>query len=424
MARNCCVLCGSSIRRRDSTMAWITPVDDNLPVPTVRFATANSTLYPLDAEGGTQVNIAFTEMQEGVPITLYWALRDQQDSPLEAFVTTGSATGSVEVEIAAVLIGRCIGKTVTIWYETAIGDSRRLDLTIEFIKPQDLPAPVFFDAVEYDGGRWLDLRKFRGDARVELKAPPFLAVGQRLWILAVGNEHHVGNFRYQWVFDGHIVRAEETVPGFVFRPLLSREWLADCEDWSSVTLNVAITYDGAPGTEPADPQISLLPANAHELRRTTENLRLGEPEPLPFDDLSDFTDHNWNHWEKGPGAADPRDMVIVNEGEHWYLYNYTYTNQSAGTVLTKDYPSLEPGKSYEFSMDVMRAVGLYAFPRLSVLVNGEACIEPTDITHRDWAWMAAKFTATTAANRVEIVSHVATGSGNDYALDNLRLREV
>lgn len=405
-------------------MSKITPVDDLLPVSTVKFAASNNTLYPLDAENGTQVIIAFDGMQEGMPIALYWALKDEQDDPLAQFDTSGSASGSVEVDISPALIGHCIGKTVMIWYETPIGESHILELTIEYIRPEDLPAPVFVDAVEYDGARWLDLRKFRGDARVELKAPPFLTEGQRLWILAVGNEHHVGSFRFEWVFEGHVVRAEEALPGFIFRPLIPREWLLGCEDWSSVTLNVAITYDGAPGMAPADPRVSLLPANAHELRRTTENLRLGESEVPGYDDLTDFNDYYWNGWEAGAGASDPRDLVIVNQGDEWYLYNYTHTERSAGVVMKKTFSELALGKTYEFGMQVMRTNSSYATPRLSVLANGNVCIEPTDVTTRQWAWVGGTFVAGSTDVEVEIVSHIATGFGNDYALDTLRLQEV
>jgi len=405
-------------------MSRITPVDDLLPVPTVKFAAFNNTLYPLDAENGTQVIIAFDGMQEGMPITLYWALKDEQDDPLAQFDASGSASGSVEVDIDPALIGRCIGKTLMIWYETPVGESHILDLTIEYIRPEDLPAPVFVDAAEYDGARWLDLRKFRGDARIELKAPPFLTEGQRLWILAVGNEHHVGDFRFEWVFDEHVVRAEEVVPGFIFRPLIPRDWLLGCEDWSSVTLNVAITYDGAPGTAPANPEVSLLPANAHELRRTTENLRLGESQVPGFDDLADFKDRNWNGWEKGPAAADPKDMVIVNEGDLWYLHNYTYTGDSAGRVLKKNYSGLATGRTYRFGMDVLRLNSSFATPKLSVRANGQVCIEPTDVTTRQWAWVGGTFIADSTEVEVEIVSHVATGQGNDYGLTALRLQEI
>ncbi|MDY0834398.1 MULTISPECIES: hypothetical protein [unclassified Pseudomonas] len=405
-------------------MVKLTPVDDLLPVPTVKYAAANNTLYPLDAEDGTCVTIAFDGMQEGAPITLYWALVNEQDQPLAQFDTSGSASGSVEVDIDAALVGRCIGKTLMVWYETTTSDSHVLELTIEFIRPEALPAPVFTNAVEYDGARWLDMRKFRGNARIELKAPPFLAEGQRLWILAVGNEHDLGNFRFQWLFDGHVVRAEEAEPGFVFRPVLSREWLAGCEDWSSVTLNVAITYDGALGAEPADPKTSLLPENAHELRRVTENLRLGESEAPAFDDESEFEGGNWNGWERGADVVDPRDMVMVNEGGEWFLSNYTYTERSAGVVLSKSYPAFAAGQTYEFSMEVRRSNSSFATPQLSALVNGVVCIEPSNLTTRQWAWVSGTFTATGSGVEVQVYSHVSTGNGNDYAFGKLRLREL
>ena len=174
-----------------------------------------------------------------------------------------------------------MGYTVDIWYTATLDGktepSLTLSLEVQKLKPEDLPAPELPDVVTFQGERWLDLRKFSGDARVQLEPWPLMVEGQLLWILAVGNEHHADNYRFEWVLEHHRVTALEVRRGFR-QLLLSRNWLEGNDDYSSVTVQVAFTPDGSMGTPAADPRVSLLPANAHELRFTTENLRLGEPE--------------------------------------------------------------------------------------------------------------------------------------------------
>jgi hypothetical protein len=252
----------------------------DLRAPTVEFATANNTLDPMLVQRGTVVTIEFDSLTSEHRVQLYW---EGPEGPGRPFfpVQDGSDAGSIQIPVAAGVIGACIGKTVDVWF-TATRDnttetSLKLELTVETIDPQALPAPTFLDVVTYEGGRWLDMRKFDGDARIALRHWPFIAAGQRLWILAVGNEHHAGNFRFKWVLEGHRV-TESEAQGGDFLEHLQRDWLAGCEDYSSVTMSVAVTFDGAPGTAPSDPGVSLLPANALELRRTSENLRVGEPE--------------------------------------------------------------------------------------------------------------------------------------------------
>lgn len=252
-----------------------------LPIPTVEFATANNTLDPIFARRGVIVTIAFSSMTSAHQIQLHWDGPEGPGRP-SIPVKDGSDDRAIQINVAAEVIGPCIGKTVEVWYTATLNGrierSIRLELTVETLKPEFLPAPTFLDVDTSQGARWLDMRKFEGNARVALERWNFIAEGQRLWILAIGNEHHVGNFRFEWVLENHLVTEWEAQGGFVFQEQLRRDWLAGCEDYSSVTLCAAVTFDGAPGTAPADPMVSWLPENAHELSRNTENLRLGEPD--------------------------------------------------------------------------------------------------------------------------------------------------
>ena len=246
------------------------------PLPQVLNATTNNTLPPMSSTGGTAVIIT-AAIPTGVQIKVFWAIKGQEADPV--FTATAQGTGSVgvRVPIPAWVVGFCIGQTVTIWYEALNDSSLRLELTVEVIDPVDMPAAVFTDLVFFQGSWWLDMAKFPGNAGIELCAWPFIAAGQRLWVEVVGNEH-LSPMRFYWILENHVVTAEEAQSGFCFLLEILREWLAGNEDWSSLTVHMGVTYNGAEGTAPEDPSISHIPANAHPFRRATANLRVQEVE--------------------------------------------------------------------------------------------------------------------------------------------------
>jgi hypothetical protein len=151
---------------------------------------------------------------------------------------------------------------------------------------------IFCDLTE----GWLDMRKFPGNARLALPKWPNITAGQRLWVLAMGNEYQISNYRFEWVLEDHVVTAEEAECGSDFKLELSRLWLAGCEEWSCITLKVAVTLDGAPGTPPVDPKISLLPENALELLHATANLRV-----IEIEESDDFESYPVKEY-LGPGS--------------------------------------------------------------------------------------------------------------------------
>ncbi|VVP54727.1 hypothetical protein PS900_05629 [Pseudomonas fluorescens] len=280
-----------------------------MPYPKVKYATSDNLLYPLEAINGTKVTVAFEGMCKRHRIQLHWDGPSGPGSPTLPIVD-GRDIGSVVIPIDASVIGACVGKTVSVWYTATLGDqtqeSYKLELTVETIEPEDLPTPEFCDLKFEDGDWWLNMRWFDGNARIALPVWPFIAAGQRLWILAVGNEHQEDNYRFSWVLENHVVTTQEAEPERKLELKLSRTWLAGCEDYSSVTLNVAVTFDGALGTRPVDPSVSLLPANAHELLHTTAKLRVTEIEE--FDDFENYPKKEY----LGPGSTiDTRLLKFV-----------------------------------------------------------------------------------------------------------------
>ncbi|WP_411706444.1 hypothetical protein [Edaphovirga cremea] len=214
--------------------------------------------------------------------------------------------------VPAWVVGSCIGKTLTIWYETASDSSFRLELTVEVIDPEDMPIPTFLNLTFFQGSWWLDMAKFPGNADVELCAWPFIAAGQRLWVEVVGNEHQQP-MRFYWILEDHVVTAQEAQEGFCFLLEILRKWLEGNDDWSSLTIHAGVTYDGEPGTPPEDPDISHIPANAHPFQRATANLRLGEAElNLPPPTIQQATCVDGHGWViNSTNAVDGLDIVVM-----------------------------------------------------------------------------------------------------------------
>ncbi|CRM26203.1 hypothetical protein [Pseudomonas sp. 24 E 1] len=287
-------------------------------LPTVKNATTNNTLYPIDATAGTTVTCP-SAIPAGTQITLSVAIKGQEANPVFTAMTQGTGAPNVEVNVPAWVIGYCIGLTVIIWYKTAVGESFRLELFIEVIKPDDMPVPRFTDLSFIDGSWWLDMATFPGDAGVELCDLPFIAAGQRIWFEAVGNEHHAQP-RFFWILENHVVTEEEAQSGFCFLLGILRAWLAENDDYSSVTTGAGIIYSDAEATAPEDPRISRLPGNAQLSRRATANLRVREPELTLY-------------------APTIREAVYV-EGKG-YLINPANTVNGAHVVVA--YDGIKPG---------------------------------------------------------------------------------
>ena len=252
------------------------PVRVQYPLPQVLNATANNTLPPMSSTAGTAVIIT-AAIATGAQIKVFWAIKGQEANPVFTATARGTGSAGVQVAVPAWVVGFCIGQTLTIWYEAQNDGSLRLELTVEVIGPSEMPEPDFTDLVFFQGSYWLDMAKFPGNAGIELLAWPFIAVGQRLWVEVVGNEH-LSPMRFHWILENHVVTPKEARSGFRFLLEILREWLAGNEDWSSLTVHVGVTYDGAEGTAPEDPGISHIPGNAHPFQRATANLRVREAE--------------------------------------------------------------------------------------------------------------------------------------------------
>lgn len=137
----------------------------------------------------------------------------------------------------------------------------------------------------------------------------------------------------------------------------------------------------------------------------------------------DGTD-DWNGWMRGPAAQDPRDFIVETDSEVFVLHNHTYTSRSAGTVLQKHYPSLEVGRTYEFGLTVRRWNNYDNAPKFSLISGSEEIAPPLGVPTTQWTPFKGTFTALSPEMDLQIVSHVSSGSGNDYAFREIWLRTL
>ncbi|MBK3467149.1 hypothetical protein [Pseudomonas sp. MF6776] len=85
----------------------------DLPVPVIKEALTNNTLYPMHALGGATAVVEY-EMDTADSIILYCA--GPAGIPNPTFEKKqGDESGGVEFDIPASTIGACIGKTLFIW---------------------------------------------------------------------------------------------------------------------------------------------------------------------------------------------------------------------------------------------------------------------------------------------------------------------
>jgi len=146
---------------------------------------------------------------------------------------------------------------------------------------------------------------------------------------------------------------------------------------------------------------------------------------VPWRDLTTFTDGDYNDWQAGPAAADPRDLSIIKLPDgNQVLYNATYSNSSDGVVLFKTYSELRVGEPYEFSVRVRRSQIARTEPILALQAGDAVVAGPTAIATTDWVILIGSFVANGTTMTLTIVSEVATGQGNDYYMDDILLRTL
>lgn len=382
----------------------------DLPVPVIKEALTNNTLYPMDVLGGATAVVKY-EMDAADAIILYCEGPGGLANPTFE-KKQGDESGCVEFVIAASTIGNCIGTTLFVWYEVFRGnaswESQRLELQVQYLDLSDLPEPALPDVTFIDGDEWLDLRSFSHDAEVTLAPPPFFAVGQKVWVCAVGQRDYPSE-TLLWLLEAAVIEECHLIEGIQLT--IPRGWLFFLDDYSALTIKCYLAYDGQSDIE-----------TAQELPRTTHNIRQG-----PYQLLNDYTDFGqtgWNRWKKGPAAANPLDLIVKSDATGDYLWNWGYTSPNNGIHLIKEYEYLVPGRRYEFTLELRRNSPANPAPTLSLESNDSIIVEPMCLLSRTWITVGNTFIANSSNVQLRLVSHVNSVGGNDYDVTRIRLKEI
>ncbi|VVO23005.1 sugar-binding protein [Pseudomonas fluorescens] len=261
-----------------------------------------------------------------------------------------------------------------------------------------LPSPEVAEAV----AKILTLQKPDGASGITVKVARWRSIAQgQPTTLHVSGKNFDGSTMMLLVVDAEPVTQAETVAGW--SRSINWELLQGLEHGSHLTFVFQAVIDE---NECACP--TLFPPLSLEIQE-------------PYEDRTTFSEgdgtDNWNGWMRGEASSDPRDLVVSRDQDGYSLFNKTYTMDSAGVVLKKNFQNLEVGRTYEFALNVRRWLGQHEAPVLSLNTGIQVVSPPTQITSiYSFVVLKGTFTACSSQMELQIVSHVATGLGNDYII--------
>ncbi len=388
-----------------------------LPPPRVCEAVGDQlTLW--NGRDGVTVRVEYERISPNQMIDVQWLKTDGTSLPLTS-KPGHSDPGYVDFAIPREAVIHGAGKTILINYTVTsackMAPSKTLALKVSV--PTRLPTPMVPEATPpATQGAILDLRTFSGDAQIIVndenfdKAWWFSLEGQKGWLECTGTKED-GSSHTVRVMTGQLITLSDVNNGL--KRVLARSDLEAFRDKTPLAIVFKVTTDGSPDVSEAI-EFPLLELT---LRKR-------------FRDVTDFDPNkkDWNGWQKGAGATDPRDLVLKEAGGQYYLFDWGYTNtQDLATQrekLFKVFSDLEIGRTYEFSADVRDNSGGRPLPRIALVASGQEIVAPTLLDTRVWRTLKSVFTASSSTVRLS-VDNVQLGlGGNDFDVTLLVVEEV
>jgi hypothetical protein len=147
--------------------------------------------------------------------------------------------------------------------------------------------------------------------------------------------------------------------------------------------------------------------------------------PFP-EDITEFTNFEWNEWERGPAKSSPVADIHLEQGNYRYR-NGTLPGTNAGVVLKKNY-RFNVGKTYAITFGIVNLQPVVSPvlrpPIISIRVDNLVVIAPTQIDPGPWLTVTGTFIATAQNAAVKFVSHENDHNGNDYDIDNIVVKQL
>lgn len=264
---------------------------------------------------------------------------------------------------------------------------------------KNAPAPLPQLTMPESASGVLDLLQFPDSPSVTTTPVP----RPLLWLNLEGEDSD-GNEVLEKLVEGIPFSIEQLQTGL--NEIIPRQTLMQLANNSNFRIRAKISFDSDPDESTATPFEPL------ELRIINEDR--GE--------VTTFDDQTLGGWEPGPGGqflefrSDPRGG--------YFLLNQKASNNPGGIVLVKDF-TVTPGKSYEFSIETRKESSESDVPaKLKLFMND---LNGAAFSIQSLTWTKKTLTLASVASstlRVGIINDPPGWSGNEYALDNLRVRRL
>ncbi|SDQ36564.1 hypothetical protein SAMN05216487_1397 [Pseudomonas sp. UC 17F4] len=377
----------------------VVQADLQLPAPQVVQAVGN-TLTVYNGRDGVTLRVRYERMSSQHSIQPCWRRGDGSCLPITAKPgNPGSGYVDFFVPREAVIVAS--GKTVKISYTV----SRDQKIQVSGVLNLFVTWPVRFPfmSVRQATQGSLELRNFYGHAELNLAAWWFILPGQRVWLRGHGTRQDGTNYNFDVLLNHSVTQAQVTQG---LKIVLRRQHLVVLKSLSNLRFTCRVTPDRSSQESAAleFPSLTLL------LRSQYEN-------------ITTFDGGSWNGWVKGP-AAQANDMSIRYEGSNATLYNNTHSLYLTGIFLQKEFYGLEVGRVYTFMMNIRQYDNIAPIPQVSVTADNMPVISRTIVAGTSWRQLKGNFTATRDYMHVQLHCHVASATGNDFSMDNLRLTEL
>ncbi|WP_283190215.1 Ig-like domain-containing protein [Pseudomonas sp. PMCC200344] len=211
-----------------------------LPAPEVKEADGN-TLNPIKALTHLTVKIPrYATMETSDRLSATWTGTPGQGS----FTSPERQVRTIEpkeVEMPTHLVPFNLDRDVVVTYNVKryvqSKASDPLNLHVQKFSLSDLPTPKVTQAPD---DQVLELAAFIGDATTTLAKWPHSAEGQKVWLHAEGTSN--GSLETITLYDGKTITQQEAEQGL--STFLTRQWLLQMTDKSTLTLIAKVAFDG------------------------------------------------------------------------------------------------------------------------------------------------------------------------------------
>ena len=367
----------------------------DLVAPIIKQAPGNS-LDPLAAKDALTA-LAFDpsiQLDDIIVVTWTGAPGTPADGSYTSPPHVVKVLGTQEIALDNKVLAYSFGGNVTVKYSKTTGSAKRdslpLILSVQDIADADprLPTPTI-DRVTGDELNPADLLP---TDHTRTTAWPLIAVGQRvdLTYREIKSDGSAGII--EQAYKGKEVTTEDL--GGLKHPVPVAK-LASLADRSTLKLEVQVNFDGnESGRKVA------FPTRAYNVSKG-------------FDDLTTFTDYDWNNWELRHGG---RPFIQFNDGEY-FLVSAQDSNQYYSIQLSKSFNEIPGRQLFELSFNY-RSIHNVSFEFSHNELNGPVVSLPRG---SNWQYHKAIFSMPKPLRLLYL--YAATTNGN-FDIDNIRLRQV